>query len=69
MLTTSVQRRISQLSRSWGWLDRIWRQCCLEKPAKASTSARSGLAKAERARVATMVCVELGTRVIRLRKK
>ena len=31
MPTTSVRRRISLLSRSWGLFDQIWRQICLGK--------------------------------------
>ena len=41
MPTTSVRRRISLLSRSWGLLDQIWRQICLGKAVNASSSARA----------------------------
>src|SRR5438128_6336331 len=38
MPTTSVRRRTSRFSRSWGLLLQIWRQCSRGKVAKASTS-------------------------------
>ncbi len=37
---TSVLRRISRLSLSWGLLDQIWRQISLENEVNARTSAR-----------------------------
>ena len=41
MPTTSVRRRISLLSRSWGLFDQIWRQICLGNAVNASRSARA----------------------------
>jgi hypothetical protein len=41
MPTTSVRRRISRFSRSWGLLDQIWRQIALGKLVNAKMSARA----------------------------